>query len=153
MESSEVNVRTSNFRGTELFGAMGTPGDTFYSEAVHTIAINTREPEFGKVVEPIPITIKAYQQYQGHAINGYGFPTQQMIALTSAPRIPEIQKPSTSSFTQISPVKEEPKETQTVRPPPKKKWIKEYLGKYRSICYESIRRINQNAVTCNTRLN
>ncbi|XP_063541173.1 max-binding protein MNT-like isoform X2 [Cydia strobilella] len=127
MESSEVNLCTARYAsGTEVFGAMATPSD-YYSDTIHTIAINTRETEFGKIVEPIPITLKAYQQFQahGHAIHGYGFPQQMLTALT-VPRIPDdAEKPSTSS--QTTPSKEETKDHQTVRPPPKKKWIKEYL--------------------------
>ncbi|XP_063368635.1 max-binding protein MNT-like [Cydia amplana] len=126
MESSEVNLCTARYAsGTEVFGAMATPSN-YYSDTIHTIAINTRETEFGKIVEPIPITLKAYQHFQahGHAIHGYGFPQQMLTALT-VPRIPDDEKPSTSS--QTTPSKEKTKDHQTVRPPPKKKWIKEYL--------------------------
>ncbi|KAL0818108.1 hypothetical protein ABMA28_008637 [Loxostege sticticalis] len=133
METTQVNLGTASYRGrrteTELFGAMGTPGD-FYTDTLHTIAINTRETEFGSIVEPIPITLKSYTQFHahGHAINGYGYPQQQVLtSLVAAPRVPSIERPSTSTFTP-SPVKEEVKEVEKVAfPPPKKKWIREYL--------------------------
>lgn len=136
METTQVNLGTASYRGrrteTELFGAMGTPGD-FYTDTLHTIAINTRETEFGSIVEPIPITLKSYTQFHahGHAINGYGYPQQQVLtSLVAAPRVPSIERPSTSTFTP-SPVKEEVKEVEKVAfPPPKKKWIREYLGKF-----------------------
>lgn len=134
METTEVNLGTASYRGRraepELFGAMGTPSD-FFAETVHTIAINTRETEFGSIVEPIPITLKTYKHFQahGHPINGYGYPQQMVTALATAPRVPEVERPSTSIHTP-SPVKVEVKDAQKVtRPPPKKKWIKEYLGK------------------------
>lgn len=136
METTEVNLGINRYRGRrtepELFGAMGTPSD-FYAETVHTIAINTRETEFGSIVEPIPIMLKTYKQYQanGHTINGYGYPQQMVTAfapLHAVPRMPEVERPTTSSHTP-SPVKEEAKDAQKItRPPPKKKWIKEYLG-------------------------
>ncbi|XP_049878905.1 max-binding protein MNT-like isoform X2 [Pectinophora gossypiella] len=135
METTDVNLGTASYRGRraqpELFGAMGTPSN-FFAETVHTIAINTRETEFGSIVEPIPITLKTYKQFQahGHQINGYGYPQQMVTALAplpSAPRIPDVERPSTSSHTP-NPVKEEAKDPQRItRPPPKKKWIKEYL--------------------------
>ncbi|XP_026740618.1 max-binding protein MNT-like isoform X1 [Trichoplusia ni] len=132
METTEAKVGTAGYRRRrvqpELFGAMAAPGE-FYADTLHTIAINTRETEFGSIVEPIPITLKAYKQFQahGHSINGYGFPQQQMItSLVAAPRLPEVERPSTSSF-RPSPVKDEVKDAQKITRPPKKKWIKEYL--------------------------
>lgn len=132
MEATEAKLGTAGYRRRrvqpELFGAMGAPGE-YYADTLHTIAINTRETEFGSIVEPIPITLKAYKQLQahGHAINGYGFPQQQMItSLVSASRVPEVERPSTSQHFVPSPIKEEVKDAQ-IRPPPKKKWIKEYL--------------------------
>lgn len=129
METTEVNLGTASYRrrrkGPELFGAMGSPAD-YYPDTLHTIAINTRETEFGSIVEPIPITLKAYTQFHGHPLNGYGYPQQQVLtSLVAAPRIP-VERPSTSTFIP-SPVKDEVEKA--VRPPPKKKWIKEYLGK------------------------
>lgn len=133
METTEAKLGTAGYRRRrvqpELFGAMAAPSE-FYSDTLHTIAINTRETEFGSIVEPIPITLKAYKQLQaqGHSINGYGYPPQQMVTSLVAPRAPEVERPSTSNF-KPSPVKEEVKEAQKItRPPPKKKWIKEYLG-------------------------
>lgn len=132
METTQVNLGTASYRRRrkepELFGEMGSPGD-YYTDTLHTIAINTRETEFGSIVEPIPITLKTYTQFHahGHPINGYGFPQQQVLtSLVSAPRMPPVERPSTSTFIP-SPVKDE--EEKAVRPPPKKKWIKEYLGK------------------------
>lgn len=131
METTEAKLGTAGYRRRrvqpELFGAMGAPGE--YYDTLHSIAINTRETEFGSIVEPIPITLKAYKQLQahGHAINGYGFPQQQMItSLVAASCIPEVERPSTSQNFVPSPAKEV-KDAQ-IRPPPKKKWIKEYLG-------------------------
>lgn len=139
METTEVNLGTSSYRGRraqpELFGAMGTPSDLF-ADTVHTIAINTMETEFGSIVEPIPITLKTYKQLQarGHpsmGTNGYSYPQQMVTALTPVPHYGpyahEVQRPSTSSHTP-SPVKEETKDDQKITRPPKKKWIKEYLG-------------------------
>ncbi|CAH0402658.1 unnamed protein product [Chilo suppressalis] len=130
METTEVNLGTTSYRmrraESELFGAMGTPGD-FYADTFHTIALNTRETEYGSIVEPIPITLKAYKQFHAHGngFNGYGYQQQQVItSLVASPRVPEIAKPSTSTYS--SPTKEEKSET-IARPPPKKKWIKEYL--------------------------
>ncbi|XP_075983526.1 uncharacterized protein LOC142981468 [Anticarsia gemmatalis] len=133
METTEAKLGTAGYRRRrvqpELFGAMGAPGE-FYADTLHTIAINTRETEFGSIVEPIPITLKTFKQYQthGHPINGYGFPQQQMLtSLVAAPRIPEVERPATSYF-KPSPVKAEAKDDEKIaRPPPKKKWIKEYL--------------------------
>ncbi|KAJ8711457.1 hypothetical protein PYW07_008699 [Mythimna separata] len=132
METTEAKLGTAGYRRRrvqpELFGAMAAPGD-YYADTLHTIAINTRETEFGSIVEPIPITLKAYKQLQahGHAINGYGFPQQQMISsLVAASRLPEVERPSTSQSFVPSPIKEEVKDAR-IRPPPKKKWIKEYL--------------------------
>ncbi|XP_028176864.1 max-binding protein MNT [Ostrinia furnacalis] len=134
METTQVNLGTASYRRrrteTELFGAMGTPGD-FYADTLHTIAINTRETEFGSIVEPIPITLKAYTQFHahGHAINGYGYPQQQVLtSLVAAPRVTPVEKPSTSTFIP-NPVKEEVKAVveKVAFPPPKKKWIREYL--------------------------
>ncbi|KAF9810580.1 hypothetical protein SFRURICE_021033 [Spodoptera frugiperda] len=136
METTEAKLGTAGYRRRrvqpELFGAMGAPGE-YYADTLHTIAINTRETEFGSIVEPIPITLKAYKQLQahhhGHAINGYGYPQQQVItSLVAASRVHEVERPSTSQNFTPSPVKEEVKDAQKVtRPPPKKKWIKEYL--------------------------
>ncbi|XP_069356873.1 max-binding protein MNT-like isoform X2 [Maniola hyperantus] len=129
MESTEVNLVTTNYqqRGAkpEFFGAMSAPGDAFYSDTLHTIAINTRETEYGSIVEPIPIVLKTYQQFQSNCypINGYGYPQSLVASVTSAPCAPEAEEPSTSN-TQ-SPIKEE--DTPKVARPPKKKWIKEYL--------------------------
>lgn len=104
---------------------MGAPGA--YANNYHTIAINTRETEFGSIVEPIPITLKAYTEYQerGHPVNGYRHPQQMTNSVITAPRVSGIDKPSTS-ICNPSTVKEESKDYQIVRPP-KKKWIKEYL--------------------------
>lgn len=142
METTEVNLGTASYRSrraeSELFGAMGTPTD-FFAETVHTIAINTRETEFGSIVEPIPITLKTYKHFQahGHPVNGYGYP-QQMVTTSTNTRVPEAQRPSTSIYTP-SPVKAEVKDAQKVtRPPPKKKWIKEYLGKLIFCCIVSL---------------
>ncbi|KAH9641323.1 hypothetical protein HF086_013305 [Spodoptera exigua] len=136
METTEVKLGTAGYRRRrvqpELFGAMGAPGE-YYADTLHTIAINTRETEFGSIVEPIPITLKAYKQLQahhhGHPINGYGYPQQQVItSLVAASRVHETERPTTSQNLTTSPVKEEVKDAQKVtRPPPKKKWIKEYL--------------------------
>lgn len=133
METTEAKLGTAGYRRRrvqpELFGAMGAPGE-FYADTLHSIAINTRETEFGSIVEPIPITLKTYKQLQahGHALNGYGFPQQQMItSLVAASRVTEVERPSTSQNFVASPAKAEVKDAQ-IRPPPKKKWIKEYLG-------------------------
>ncbi|KAF9407470.1 hypothetical protein HW555_012523 [Spodoptera exigua] len=136
METTEAKLGTAGYRRRrvqpELFGAMGAPGE-YYADTLHTIAINTRETEFGSIVEPIPITLKAYKQLQahhhGHPINGYGYPQQQVItSLVAASRVHETERPTTSQNLTTSPVKEEVKDAQKVtRPPPKKKWIKEYL--------------------------
>lgn len=134
METTEAKLGNTGCRRRrmhpELFGAMGAPGE-FYTDTLHTIAINTRETEFGSIVEPIPITLKAYKQFEahGHAITGYGLTQQQMItSFVAAPRMLEV--PSTSNVKPIL-IKEESKDKQKITcPPPKKKWIKEYLGKF-----------------------
>lgn len=137
MESAQVNLGTAICRRRraepDLFSDMDTPGE-YYTDTLHTIALNTRETDFGSIVEPIPITLKTYKQFHvhGHPINGYGFPPQQMLSsMITAPRVPEVEKPSTSNYVQNH-VKEEVKEEQIkiTRPPPKKKWIKEYLGEF-----------------------
>ncbi|XP_052752127.1 max-binding protein MNT-like isoform X1 [Galleria mellonella] len=133
METTRVNLGTASCRRRraepEFFGTMGSPGE-YYPDTVHTIAINTRETEFGSIVEQIPITLKTYQQFpvNGTPLSGYGFPSQQIISsFVPAPRVPEIEMPSTSTFRQ-SQVKDEVKDHDKVsRAPPKKKWIKEYL--------------------------
>lgn len=139
METTEVNLGTSSYRGhraqSELFGAMATPSDLF-AETVHTIAINTMETEFGSIVEPIPITLKTYKPLQAHGhsslgINGYSYPQQMVTALAPIshhiPYVQEVQSSSTSSHTP-STIKKETKDYQKITRPPKKKWIKEYLG-------------------------
>ncbi|XP_053617720.1 max-binding protein MNT-like isoform X2 [Plodia interpunctella] len=135
MEITQVNLGTGIPRGEpELYSAMETPGE-YYMDTLHTIAIKTRETEFGSIVEPIPITLKTYKpsHVHGHPMNGYAFPPQQMLSsLVAAPRVPEVEIPSTSTYNQSS-IKENFKETKEdlnkniARPPPKKKWIKEYL--------------------------
>ncbi|KAJ2942941.1 hypothetical protein O0L34_g15131 [Tuta absoluta] len=136
MEATEVNLGTASYRSRrpqqEFFGAMGTPNEFF--ETVHTIAINTRETDFGSIVEPIPITLKTYKKFEAaianNPINGYGYPPQMVTSLAPAAPAARMydERPSSSiPSIQPSPVKEEPKDSQTVRPPPKKKWIKEYL--------------------------
>ncbi|KAM3959473.1 LOW QUALITY PROTEIN: uncharacterized protein ACR2FA_006407 [Aphomia sociella] len=131
METTRVNLGTAGCRRRraepELFAAMSAPGE--YTDTLHTIAINTRETEFSSIVEPIPITLKTYKQYPVHGtpLNGYGFPPQQIItSFVPAPRIPETEKPSTSTFRQNQ-VQEAKNDHKVARAPPKKKWIKEYL--------------------------
>jgi hypothetical protein len=148
METTQGNLGTASYRRRraepELFGAMGTPGD-FYTDTLHTIAINTRETEFGSIVEPIPITLKAYKQFHahGHTINGFGYPQQQVItSLVAAPCIPEVERPSTSAIVP-SPIKEDAKYEKLARPPPKKKWIREYLGELCEICIRNSENINE----------
>ncbi|CAK1541403.1 unnamed protein product [Leptosia nina] len=123
MEASEVNLVGVNCRNieSEIFGTMGAPGE--YYETLHTIAINTRETEFGSYVEPIPITLKAYKHLQplGHT-NDYGYPQSVITALHPVPR--SDPERATASVIIQSPVK---KESVKVARPPKKKWIKEYL--------------------------
>ncbi|XP_047511007.1 max-binding protein MNT-like isoform X3 [Pieris napi] len=123
MESSEVNLVGANCLSIEpeLFGTMSAPSE--YYETLHTIAINTRETEFGSYVEPIPITLKAYKHIPTLTpTNGYGFPQSVITPLHPVPRV-EPERATTSVIIQ-SPVKEDkPK----VARPPKKKWIKEYL--------------------------
>lgn len=137
METTDVTLDTASYRSgqrePQFFGAMGTPGE-FYTD---TIARNTRETEFGKIVEPIPITLKAYKPFHvqqnpqnGIPLNGYGLTPQQTISsYITVPRVLEYEKPSTSQI--ISPVKEKIQTTKSelIKAPPKKKWIKEYLGK------------------------
>ncbi|KAJ0172936.1 hypothetical protein K1T71_011112 [Dendrolimus kikuchii] len=125
METTEVKLGSASYRRRrEEFFTMGAPGE-YYANTFHTIAINTRETEFGSIVEPIPITLKAYKQYHGHPINGYGYPHNVINSLLTAHRVTDVNIPSTSNVSP-SPVKEEPKKTPIARPP-KKKWIKEYL--------------------------
>ncbi|KOB51782.1 Zinc finger protein, partial [Operophtera brumata] len=100
-------------------------------------AINTRETEFSKIVEPKPIMLKAFKPFHVHQnpqngvpLNGYGLAPQQTISsYMTVPRVPEYEKPSSSQI--ISPVKEAIKTTKSelIKAPPKKKWIMEYLGK------------------------
>ncbi|CAG4934167.1 unnamed protein product [Colias eurytheme] len=124
MESSEGNSVGGNRRigEPELFSAMSAPGE--YYETLHTIAINTRETEFGSYVEPIPITLKAYKHMQTlpRAADGYGFP-QSVITPLNPVSQGELDHPMPSVIIQ-SPVKED---RAKVARPPKKKWIKEYL--------------------------
>ncbi|XP_045503077.1 max-binding protein MNT isoform X2 [Colias croceus] len=123
MESSEGNSVGGNRRigEPELFSAMSAPGE--YYETLHTIAINTRETEFGSYVEPIPITLKAYKHMQTlpRAADGYGF--QSVITPLNPVSQGELDHPMPSVIIQ-SPVKED---RAKVARPPKKKWIKEYL--------------------------
>lgn len=145
METTDVTLDTASYRSgrrePQFFCAMSSPAE-YYTDTVHTIAINTRETEFGKIVEPIPITLKAYKPYHvqqiplnGMPLNGYGLPPQQTnSSYMTDPRVPEYEKPSTSRI--ISPVKEQVKtpKSELIKAPPKKKWIKEYLGKFLSKC-------------------
>lgn len=112
----------------ELFDTMTTPREAFFSETLHTIAINTRETEFGSLVEPIPIMLKTYQSFQPNSqnINGYGHPHPVIASLTSVP-LAQMVENSSSSLSQPSPIKAEAKEKPAIVRPPKKKWIKEYL--------------------------
>ncbi|XP_045517511.1 max-binding protein MNT-like isoform X4 [Pieris brassicae] len=123
MESSEVNLVGANCLSIEpdLFGTMSAPSE--YYETLHTIAINTRDTEFGSYVEPIPITLKAYNHIPALTpTNGYSFPHSVITPLHPVLRV-EPERATTSVIIQ-SPVKEDkPK----VARPPKKKWIKEYL--------------------------
>lgn len=123
METTEVNLGSGYKRAREV-STMGAPGE-YYADTFHTIAINTRETEFGSIVEPIPIMLKAYKYApHGHPANGYGSP-QTTAPINPVPRLlPEA--PPTSAFAPIIYKKEEMK-TEKVRPPPKKKWIREYL--------------------------
>lgn len=128
METSEVNLVGGNCLSIEpeLFGTMSAPGE--YYETVHTIAISSRQTEFGSYVEPIPITLKAYKHVPTHVTapaNAYGFPHSVITQLQPAPRV----EPERASATVIiqSPAKED---SSKVARPPKKKWIKEYLGKF-----------------------
>lgn len=133
METTEVKLDSASYRRRhEEFFTMGAPGE-YYADTLHTIAISTRETEFGSIVEPIPITLKTYKQYRGQPINGYGYPQQMFNSLFTAHRVTDVDRPSTSNVTS-TPEKEEPKESPIVRPP-KKKWIKEYLGE---LIYEYI---------------
>ncbi|CAH0713994.1 unnamed protein product, partial [Brenthis ino] len=128
METTKVNLVTASYRRRaeqELFGTMSAPGEAFYSDTLHTIAINTRETEFGSIVEPIPIMLKTYKQFHpnGHTVNGYGFPQPVITPLAPVP-ITSVEKPTPSA---VQAVKEEVKDMQKIARPPKKKWIKEYL--------------------------
>lgn len=131
METTKVNLVTASYRRRgepELFGTMSAP-EPFYTDTLHTIAINTRETEFGSIVEPIPIMLKTYQQFHpsGPTLNGYGYApviTPSTPAVVGTAANPEKPIASTAQI-----VKEEAKETQKIARPPKKKWIKEYLGK------------------------
>lgn len=131
METTEAKLGSIGYRRRrmqpEIFSAMGAPGE-FYTDTLHTIAINTRETEFGSIVEPIPITLKTYKQLQahGHPINGYGYPQHMFTSLSATSRIAEVETPTTSYFKPI-PVKENKDDQKITQPPPKKKWIKEYL--------------------------
>ncbi|XP_059052203.1 max-binding protein MNT-like isoform X2 [Achroia grisella] len=132
METTRINLGTASCRRQraepEYFGAMGSPSE-YYPETLHTIAINTRETEFGSIVEQIPITLRTYKQFpaNGSSLSGYGFPPQKIItSFVPAPRVPETEMPSTSTFRQ-SQVKDEVKDDKISRAPPKKKWIREYL--------------------------
>lgn len=141
METTDVTLDTASYlsgrRKPQFFGAMGTPGE-YYTDTVHTIAINTRETEFGQIVEPIPITLTTYKPFHVHQmplngmpLNGYGLAPQQTISsYTTVPRVAEYENTSTSQT--INPVKEQVKTTKSelIKAPPKKKWIKEYLGKF-----------------------
>lgn len=134
METSYLNVESFGLESGQVqVFAMGAPTE-FYADTLHTIAINTRETEFGSIVEPIPITLKTYKPYQmhGHPFS-YTFPQTGLATFASAPRIPATL-PSMSSYAPstpsvpTSPVREEESKEKITRPP-KKKWIKEYLGK------------------------
>lgn len=128
METGEVTVGTgrTGFRGQIEVFTMAAPRE-FYSDTVQTIAINARETEFGSTVEPIPVTL-TYKQLQSHAHNGYGFPANGVInSFMTAPRLPEYGP--TTSYVNPSPVKVKDTSKLT-RAPPKKKWIREYLGEF-----------------------
>ncbi|KAG6455327.1 hypothetical protein O3G_MSEX009163 [Manduca sexta] len=130
METTEVKPGTGGCRRrraeAQLFGAMAAPGE-YYADTLHTIAINTMETEFGSIVEPIPITLKAYKQYQHAHLNGYGFPPPLLGSLV-APRDTLHDAPTTSTFNSVAAPPQQTKAPEKVtRPPPKKKWIKEYL--------------------------
>lgn len=131
METTEVKPGTGGCRRrraeAQLFSAMGAPGE-YYADTLHTIAIKTRETEFGSIVEPIPITLKAYKQYQHAHLNGYGFPPPLLGAFAAPPTLHDAPTTSTcNSNLGAQPEQTKPPEKVT-RPPPKKKWIKEYLG-------------------------
>ncbi|XP_037292747.1 max-binding protein MNT-like isoform X2 [Manduca sexta] len=137
METTEVKPGTGGCRRrraeAQLFGAMAAPGE-YYADTLHTIAINTMETEFGSIVEPIPITLKAYKQYQHAHLNGYGFPPPLLGSLVAPPALPTLpdtlhDAPTTSTFnsTVAAPPQQTKPPEKVTRPPPKKKWIKEYL--------------------------
>lgn len=149
METTEVKLGTASYWSRRMerrvFGQMGAPGE-LYSDTFHTIAINTRETEFGSIVEPIPITLKAYTHFNGHSAGASLLAlaprpaplpvpvpaTQQTItSLMAASRIPDFDRPSSVAIPVTVPIAERIKDvpkTTTIIAPPKKKWIKEYLG-------------------------
>ncbi|CAH2051778.1 unnamed protein product, partial [Iphiclides podalirius] len=138
METANGNLVTASYRArgaeSELYVAMGAPGEAYYTDTLHTIAINTRETEFGSLVEPVPITLKTFAPFHGH---GFGLP-QSVISPVPPVARPEYDRPvavhrsenvgdrPVATSSNPSPAKEEPKDQKVARPP-KKKWIKEYL--------------------------
>ncbi|XP_048482155.1 max-binding protein MNT isoform X2 [Plutella xylostella] len=134
MESADVNLG-SGYRKPEVF-AMSGPSE-YYASSLHSIAINAREIAYERVE---PIALKTYKHYQtGHPVNY--FPPQPVVpSYAAAPRAPvalELVKPTAPSYapntvTVASPAKVEVKENSRVQPPPKKKWLNEYLEEPKS---------------------
>ncbi|XP_050666857.1 max-binding protein MNT-like isoform X2 [Leptidea sinapis] len=123
MENSDINIVTANLSDGVIFGNVGQSGPEYYTNTLHTIAMNTRETEFGSLVEPIPITLKAYNPLQAfsHVANGYGYPQSVITPVSSVARV-ETKNSSTSVIRPII-----SNSSPNVARPPKKKWIKEYL--------------------------
>ncbi|XP_041972521.1 max-binding protein MNT-like isoform X2 [Aricia agestis] len=133
MEAAKSNFPIANYRnprsGAQYFGEMGAPGDAFYGETLHTISINTRETDFGSVIQPIPITLRAYKQFQTPAGVTNGAPFLQTEGLPSTAKDVDMANDDIEKDTSENdkvPSEEASKPTRIARPP-KKKWIKEYL--------------------------
>lgn len=95
---------------------MGAPSDYYYCDTLHAIAINDSEAEMGNVSSAVR-SKKHLLQQPVPVVNGCNVNNSHRSSNT----IDKINSGQTRPTTE---------ETKVTRPPPKKKWIKEYLGKY-----------------------
>lgn len=109
IEGSDVNANRYSVLNN-AYVKMGAPIDV-----THTMTIS-REIEYEEMTDQLRVK---YQDSQRGPINGYASINQKSVMYDSKTPV---------KTDEVSPVANKTKESQVARPPPKKKWIKEYLG-------------------------